>query len=326
MKLEAYITDLLYRYDCVIVPNFGGFIANTKSAQIKSNNFSPPYKQITFNSLLQNNDGLLANYIAQVDKMPYETAINFINFEVQEWVDKLLNEDLDLDGLGSLFLANDRIQFEPESQVNYLTSSFGLNKFTSSEVARKELVGIFEKVTPVLENKRETYLEQVETIEEKAPIYLSTAKRNKTPNFIKYAAIFLLTASILGVGGKMYQDNLEQKQVADIKKNQEIREAEIQTATFVIDAPLPTITLNTVVKKEKYHIIAGAFRYKKNATKKVNQLIKQGYNAKVVGKNKWNLTQVAFSSFTELTKANNALVNIKNNVANDAWLLVKENN
>ncbi|MDA9349687.1 hypothetical protein N9R21_07960, partial [Polaribacter sp.] len=28
MTVEKYINELLYRYDCVIVPNFGGFITN----------------------------------------------------------------------------------------------------------------------------------------------------------------------------------------------------------------------------------------------------------------------------------------------------------
>ena len=34
MALEDYIKDLLYRYDCVIIPNFGGFVTNQISAQI----------------------------------------------------------------------------------------------------------------------------------------------------------------------------------------------------------------------------------------------------------------------------------------------------
>ena len=28
MILATYINDLLYRYDCVIVPDFGGFVTN----------------------------------------------------------------------------------------------------------------------------------------------------------------------------------------------------------------------------------------------------------------------------------------------------------
>ena len=66
MIIANYISDLLYRYDCVIVPDFGGFVANRIGAQVNNftHTFSPPTKQITFNGLLKHNDGLLANYIA----------------------------------------------------------------------------------------------------------------------------------------------------------------------------------------------------------------------------------------------------------------------
>ena len=66
MILANYIKDLLYRYDCVIIPNFGGFITNKISAKfnVDSSCFYPPSKQIAFNSHLKGNDGLLANYIS----------------------------------------------------------------------------------------------------------------------------------------------------------------------------------------------------------------------------------------------------------------------
>jgi hypothetical protein len=35
MKIEQYISELLYKYDCVIVPGLGGFVANYKSATIQ---------------------------------------------------------------------------------------------------------------------------------------------------------------------------------------------------------------------------------------------------------------------------------------------------
>ena len=99
MKLSNYISDLLYRYECVIVPNFGGFVTNNQSAKIDkiSQTLQPPYKQITFNSHLKNNDGLLANHIAAAEKIPYECALNFIQFEIESWQKKLINEELELE-------------------------------------------------------------------------------------------------------------------------------------------------------------------------------------------------------------------------------------
>jgi hypothetical protein len=74
MSLTNYINDLLYRYDCVIVPDFGGFVTNAISARVNhfSHTFYPPTKQLTFNSHLTNNDGLLANYIASSENISFK--------------------------------------------------------------------------------------------------------------------------------------------------------------------------------------------------------------------------------------------------------------
>ena len=63
MKFDTYIAELLEEHDCVIVPDFGGFVANYAPANVNSINhrFDPPYRKISFNKLLVHNDGLLAS-------------------------------------------------------------------------------------------------------------------------------------------------------------------------------------------------------------------------------------------------------------------------
>ena len=77
MTLATYINDLLYRYDCVIVPDFGGFVTNRIGAKVNNytHTFTPPKKQITFNKLLKHNDGLLANYIASAENISFERLL-----------------------------------------------------------------------------------------------------------------------------------------------------------------------------------------------------------------------------------------------------------
>ena len=74
MNIESYIAQLLYRYQCVTVPGFGAFLTEIQSAQLieSSHSFFPPKKVISFNAHLKNNDGLLANHIAQAEKTSYE--------------------------------------------------------------------------------------------------------------------------------------------------------------------------------------------------------------------------------------------------------------
>lgn len=49
--IEKYISELLYQYDCVIIPGFGGFIGNYSPALIDPiyHTFHPPYKSLLFN-------------------------------------------------------------------------------------------------------------------------------------------------------------------------------------------------------------------------------------------------------------------------------------
>ena len=110
MKLSNYISDLLYRYECVIVPDFGGFITNETSAKVNhfTHTFYPPKKQISFNSHLKNNDGLLANYIASAEKIPFNDAVSKIEKEIQEWNQKIENESIEITKIGSLSLNKDK--------------------------------------------------------------------------------------------------------------------------------------------------------------------------------------------------------------------------
>ena len=90
---------------------------------------------------------------------------------------------------------------------------------------------------------------------------------------------------------------------------------------------MPIINLNVTkveTKQKEFHVIAGAFQLMENALKKVKQLEKQGYNATIVGTNKWGLTQVAFNSYETKNEARLTLQNIKKSGFKDAWLLIKK--
>ena len=70
MIIEHHIAQLLYRYPCVTIPNFGAFLTETISAKIQESNqtFYAPKKVIFFNVNIKNNDGLLANHMVTSDK------------------------------------------------------------------------------------------------------------------------------------------------------------------------------------------------------------------------------------------------------------------
>jgi cell division protein FtsN len=299
MSITNYISDLLYRYNCVIVPDFGGFVTNTISAKVNhfSHTFYPPTKQITFNSHLKNNDGLLANYIASTEEITFEEASNKISKTVTEWNTQLQNESVTIGAVGSLSLNKEKqLIFEPNSTSNYLTETFGMSAVNSPAVKRLE----YKKQAPVVQT--------------------TTAK--KSSSFLKYAATaaILLTVGTLGWNG--YQTNKLKEHYA---KQQSDVEKKIQSATFVIDNPLPTIQLNVAKEAPKYfHIVAGAFEFTANAEKKLKQLQAKGFDAEIIGKNRWGLTQVTYASYNTRSEALKSLRQIKDNHSEDAWLLIKK--
>ena len=86
MKISYHIFNLLQEHDCVIVPNFGAFVARNISAKISrdGSRIYPPNKEITFNRSLIKSDGLLINEISSNENISYEMA----NDKLNNWVGK----------------------------------------------------------------------------------------------------------------------------------------------------------------------------------------------------------------------------------------------
>ena len=310
MQITTYINDLLYRYECVIIPGFGALLTQYQSAKIDSENktFYPPSKTLSFNRQLQTNDGLLANYIASVEKCTYETSLQKLrNYTGKLSLQLSEGELVSLSNIGDFHLNEENsVQFIPSSKQNFSTASFGLTSIVTSKVTR------------------EVDKETVEPSEEKAPVYL-IPERHAKKSYLKYAAIALVAISIAGFSGmKLYEGEVQKYNFAEKQKANSIVENQIQEATFSFENPLPILNITFKKQTGKYHIIAGAFRVESNADKKIQQLREKGFTPTLIGVNKYGLHQVAYESFQERLDALKNLRKIKNTQNPDAWLLVKE--
>ena len=309
MKIEHYISQLLYRHQCVTVPGFGAFLAEIQSAYLytATHSFYPPKKVVSFNPNLKNNDGLLANHIAESEKTSYENAVHAIESELAIWKSILeVNGHFTLKNIGEIALtAENNLLFTPADTINYLPEAFGLTTFVSPKVLREELK------------------EVVEELEEKAPIQF-TPERRKAPAYLKYAAVFVLAFTAAGsIGFKVYTDQIAQETLlVEMAVQKEVQNS-IQEATFFIQSPIPSITMSIEVELLNYHIVAGAFRNEGNANIVLQNLVKQGYTARRIQPNKHGLFPVLYGSYATYQEAKTAQVNIvKSNP--EAWILVKE--
>lgn len=311
MKIEQYISQLLYRYQCVTVPGFGAFLTEYQSAQLDENShsFYPPKKLISFNPFIKNNDGLLANHLAEAEKISYETAVNTIQNEVSHWKTKIQEfGNFSIKNIGDFSLNSERnIVFVPTDQINYFKESFGLSSFISPSV------------------KREVYKEEIEQLEEKAPIIFTPEKR-RNYSVLKYAAVFLIATGIAGtVGYKFYENKIAEETLIVQTNVQKQVNQKIQEATFYISNPLPSVTLSVPAEKLPYCVVAGAFRIENNAEEHYQRLLKLGFKkAKRLAPNKNGLFPVLYGSYSTYTEAHQAMKDIQKLDNKDAWLLIEE--
>lgn len=317
MKIEHYISQLLYRYQCVNVPGFGAFLTEIQSAQLHedSHSFYPPKKLVSFNAYLKNNDGLLANHIAQSEKMSYEVAVSAIENQVLNWKSKLHDfEGIILKNIGEIVLNGDRnLVFTPYNQVNYLKESFGLTTYVSPMIKREILNQIEEK-------------QQVAIAEDKEVIVFIPER--KSFNYLKYAAVFVISAGIIGAsayfGNDYYQNKIQQETLIVQTNVQKKVNQKIQEATFFISSPIPCVTLTVKSDKLPYHVVAGAFRKEANAEKIYKRLVKMGYEARRIAPNKSGLYPVLYGSFSSYSEAEKEMRKVQKIDNPEAWLLIEE--
>ncbi len=310
MKIENYINTLLYRYQCVTIPNFGAFVTEIVSAQINNaGTFEPPRKLVTFNANIKNSDGLLTNHIAVSENTSYEKALLLLENQVQKWRAELLeNKTLNFANVGTLSVNDDESSwsFTPSLQTNYLSSSFGLAQLSS----------------PVIQ--REVLKEKEEISTETPPIIIPPEHKTRKLGFLKYAAAFTVLATAGIWGYKYYNDTKAEKQTFIVQKNvQDQVTQKIQQATFFIETPNLSVALPVAKEQLPFHIVAGAFRSNANAKKALNMLLEQGYKAQILPKNKHQLFPVTYGSYQTKEEAEKAQQKLRNEGNNDAWLLIE---
>jgi hypothetical protein len=325
MNHNKYISELLYEYDCVIIPGFGGFIGNYTPARIQTtyHTFFPPFKSLLFNANLKQNDGLLAVRVSQGEKISYSDALLSIGALVISWY-KQINSGLtiEIDHVGKLYKDKEgNLQFEQNQEINFLPESYGLSSFISPAIIRQ---GVRRK------------------LEKKILRFAGSPAHNRPyiSKALKWAALLALpigTAALLGISnfdkikslsvaysGMLFSTSspdvvksapstmatLKPKQQV-VKESQTLRESAKQEPAVV-----------KTVQVKPFAIIVGAFKFIENAEGLVSDLKSKGYDAAILGQTKTGLYRVSLSTFNDKNEAFEQLALVRSKEFSSAWLLV----
>ena len=311
--VEHYISELLFLHDCVILPNFGGFVGNPQSAKLNKTTgmLSPPSKQILFNANLKTNDGLLITHISNQEGITQEVAKNEVENYATKITDKLTKSKvLRIDKIGLFTLGKEgNIIFLQDSVNNYSLDSFGM-KATHNKAIERETI-IEEKVAATIQtirtqsNNPKAFLRAAAVIIPLIALsYISITQQDKINN------VYTQMASL-----NPFENSIIAEPITEVIPEVKIEVEAIPVVEIIEEEVAPII-----IPKQTYYIIAGAFTEQKNANKMLAKLKKWNYNTELVPGG--NLLRVSYNSFTNKADALIALHEIKQENS-AAWLLTQ---
>jgi hypothetical protein len=269
VDIKAFIRELLFVHDCVIVPGFGGFIGNFSPAYADENSgtFYPPSRKISFNSNLNYNDGLLIGKISQTTGVNYGDSRHM----VEEFV-KMLKGRLDkgeqvvFDHIGTfVYNRENNILFDPEPNINYHPGSYGLESFQWSTSRQYD---VRKRVTRHISRE---------------PVRISVTRKNLWRAAVLIPVLALLIAVPLKTNlfkTRVEATSLNPLVTAEFENNKKA----IDEAAVVVPAtslPVKPETPPEPVDEVKYTIITGSFKSEVNALSHVEILKADGYEPEI---------------------------------------------
>ena len=211
--LPLHIEYLLTRHDCVIVPGLGAFIVSESEAYIDLERgfIRPRRREISFNSSVVTDDGLLSHSIARREGLSYEDARRMLS-NLAEKMTKDLNEEgeASLGMTGRLVKdAEGLITFQPRRSA--ITSDIMQEVELHSKAAEKTVETELPAITSIGEGAEE---DGIRTIQVKSDRYVFTISKRAV-----HAAAMIIAILTVGISLLMpiNHDNEEKASVISIE-------------------------------------------------------------------------------------------------------------
>jgi len=326
---EQYISDLLFKFDTVILPGFGAFVLKYKPATFdaNTNQLLPPSKLVSFDVSQKNNDGILANYISEKEKISFfEACSTILNFV--EDINKTLDSGniVAIQKVGTFTKSTDNgISFTTDTSTNYNLETFGMGSVAapsaipSTNLSATPLQSDAVNIIPLPKKRRIP----------KVAIWIliivfvlggsAAALFILKPDFIQDLKI----SELFNPADK--KENPENKTQQKVPEKHEIQKADLPKDTIITDTSLqknPVQNNQTIQNTTgSFYIISASFRIKENADNYVQTLKLKGYDSKAFFLDDKGLYVVSYNSYATKAEADEALLKIQSSENANAWIL-----
>ncbi|RPG54449.1 MAG: SPOR domain-containing protein [Flavobacteriales bacterium TMED84] len=293
-SVEEHIKELLFRHDCVIIPNFGGLVSNPVSSKINtvSGTIFPPRKLIVFNKNLSINDGLLINHISKKEKISVDESKNIVfDFSKKITYSLMTERSMRLNNIGLFTLGSeDNIIFHQDITNNFDLNSFGFESFQIQKKTKtKKIIDINQS---------------------------STTKKISYKAAAVLVPLILLSLTNILLDTSTNNINIQKSDLNFFKKS---KVPKLNVAENKIEKEIEKIETITTPEMKNFHVIAGAFIEKSNAEKLNNSLIESNFNSEILlSENGYH--RVSYNSFESKENAIIELEKLKR-INKSAWIL-----
>lgn len=338
ITLAKHIEILLLEHDCVVVPGFGGFIANYAESQVEAGEqqmLYPPYRTVRFNQSLQENDGLLVHSYMMAYDAAYPAALKQMQMEVNEVKDGLsLVGRYALENIGVLRAdLQGRITFEADESGVTTPSLYGLSSLMMLSLEQAE------KQRAVQEELAQTSLIPVVPVADETPKTPSKHLVLRIPRRwvdVAIAAAASVVLFFLFSYPAMHEPSGNETCVAGTLS---VKSPERKTVSTEISAP-KTIMAVPTPKQEKaetaevkvpaeaqpaakpFRIVLASYVGRANADDYIRKMAKKGFpeaRFEMTGR----VSRVLYSAFADKETAEQALSQLRKQSAEfaEAWIL-----
>jgi nucleoid DNA-binding protein len=279
----TFLEHLLYDHECVIIPQFGGFVVNAQDFQFnaKENKIYPKRKCVAFNEKLKTDDRFLTTEWANKQSISQKEASIEIAAISKELKSQILSQGyLTIGELGAFTLnTENRLSFTPNPDFNADLTVFGLFPVSLGYTHQPKVVKPTLEVIPIAEDLPTTISEEYEPVKLSRSVYVYA--------FIAFligglGAFFLTEPASNQSQSSLNPIKIEKKETVSVKAPA----AQIQIDTVqknTIDAP---VEISAEVDQDVIYLIAASFQTLTQAEKGLKEFKSRGFDqAEIILKN-----------------------------------------